>query len=100
MLDSGWRPRRSSASESAGTVRCPLGMGVRTRTRGVSAIPYKTGYFCDETNYLEGEGMEYEELRKSLEKDYLMIKKGRWWFFLGVRLLSWFLQVSSVINLV
>ena len=32
--------------------------------------------------------MEYEELKKSLEKDYLIIQKGKWWSFLGVRLLS------------
>ena len=27
--------------------------------------------------------MEYEEIKKSLEKDYLIIKKGKWWSFLG-----------------
>ena len=27
--------------------------------------------------------MEYEELKKSLEKDYLIIQKGKWWSFLG-----------------
>lgn len=26
---------------------------------------------------------EYENLQKSLEKDYLLIRKGRWWSFLG-----------------
>ena len=27
--------------------------------------------------------MEYEEMKKSLERDYLIIKKGKWWSFLG-----------------
>ena len=27
--------------------------------------------------------MEYEEIKKSLERDYLIIKKGKWWSFLG-----------------
>ena len=27
--------------------------------------------------------MEYEAIKKSLERDYLIIKKGKWWSFLG-----------------
>ena len=35
--------------------------------------------------------MEYEDLKKSLEKDYLIVKKRQWWHFLGGALAFLFL---------